>query len=291
MSEVMKLICPTLQMRNSHGQKPNRPREQLVVMADDFDRVTAERDAALGRELQSRNDLAKSLADHFRKNSEISALGEASKKLVFCARTSGGTAGPDQGLMDACAGVEGVITLGGIARAMNEFERLTAECDDLASRLEEALVESLANQNEREVVCVNYEALQQRLTAADDRADVLEAASVKQAALLDELGIPIDEVDDLFGETLKNAKRYEYLRSVMAVENFPAPHPAWSEPSEAESKRIDDLCDAALKPAESPRNQCDGCQAGIPVVNGAHRMGKPGGYPDTMSCTAKLYKP
>lgn len=47
MSEVMKLICPTLQMRNSHGQKPNRPREQLVVMADDFDRVTAERDAAL----------------------------------------------------------------------------------------------------------------------------------------------------------------------------------------------------------------------------------------------------
>lgn len=47
--------------------------------------------------------------------------------------------------------------------------------------------------------------------------------------------------------------------------------------------------DAALKPAEVPRNQCDGCQAGIPVVNGAHRMGKPGGYSDTMSCAAKLY--
>lgn len=91
--------------------------------------------------------------------------------------------------------------------------------------------------------------LQQRLTAADERVDVLEAVSVKQAALLDELGIPLDEVDDLFGETLKNAKRYEYLRSVMAVENFPTPHPEWSEPSEAESKRIDDLCDAALKPA------------------------------------------
>ena len=91
-------------------------------------------------------------------------------------------------------------------------------------------------------------ALQQSLTAADERADVLETVSVKQAALLDELGIPLDEVDDLFGETLKNAKRYEYLRSVMAVENFPAPHPAWSEPSEVESKRIDDLCDAAIKP-------------------------------------------
>ncbi|WEX18917.1 hypothetical protein P2T68_16870 [Pseudomonas sp. G11] len=92
--------------------------------------------------------------------------------------------------------------------------------------------------------------LQQRLTAADERADVLESVSVKQAALLDELGIPLEEVDDLFGETLKNAKRYEYLRSVMAVENFPAPHPTWSESSEVESKRIDDLCDAALKPAE-----------------------------------------
>jgi len=90
--------------------------------------------------------------------------------------------------------------------------------------------------------------LQQRLTAADERADLLETASVKQAALLDELGIPLDEVDDLFGETLKNAKRYEYLRSVMAIENFPAPHPEWSEPSEVESKRIDDLCDASLKP-------------------------------------------
>ena len=52
-----------------------------------------------------------------------------------------------------------------------------------------------------------------------------------------------------------------------------------------------ELCRHALKPAEAPINQCDGCQAGIPVVNGAHRMGKPGAYPDTMSCTAKLYKP
>lgn len=36
-------------------------------------------------------------------------------------------------------------------------------------------------------------------------------------------------------------------------------------------------------------NQCDGCQAGIPLVNGAHRMGKPGGYADTMSCQAGKY--
>jgi len=41
---------------------------------------------------------------------------------------------------------------------------------------------------------------------------------------------------------------------------------------------------------EPVRNQCDGCQAGIPIINGAHRMGKPGGYPDLMGCTAKVYR-
>ena len=118
-----------------------------------------------------------------------------------------------------------------MASAFDEASRL---CLDAAERC------VAAERREKE--------LQQRLTAADERVDVLEAVSVKQAALLDELGIPLDEVDDLFGETLKNAKRYEYLRSVIAVENLPTPHPAWSEPSKAESKRIDDLCDAAIKP-------------------------------------------
>lgn len=37
------------------------------------------------------------------------------------------------------------------------------------------------------------------------------------------------------------------------------------------------------------KNQCDGCNAGIPVANGVHRMGRDGGYPDLMGCTAKLY--
>ncbi len=157
-----------------------------------------------------------------------------------------------------------------------DFDRVTAERDAALGR-EADLVERQAELREGitmhwQVVCDQWskiDALQQRLTAADElndttkaelawqesdnaelrkRVDVLEGLAVKQAALLDELGIPLDEVDDLYGETLKNAKRYEYLRSVMAVENFPAPHPEWSEPSEAESKRIDDLCDAATKP-------------------------------------------
>jgi hypothetical protein len=67
--------------------------------------------------------------------SGLSALGEATKKLVVFARSSGGTAGPDQGLMDACAGVESVITLAGVARAIDEFERIQAENLALQQRL------------------------------------------------------------------------------------------------------------------------------------------------------------
>lgn len=91
--------------------------------------------------------------------------------------------------------------------------------------------------------------LQSLLTAADERADVLEG---------------------LLREVQKSARKQD-----------------WSSGYPTLFASVD----AALKPAEEPRNQCDGCQAGIPVVNGAHRMGKPDGYPDTMSCTAKLYKP
>ena len=58
--------------------------------------------------------------------------------------------------------------------AFEDFDRLTAERDAALARLEEALVESQANQNEREVVCANYEVLQQRLTAAEERVGVLE---------------------------------------------------------------------------------------------------------------------
>jgi len=58
-------------------------------------------------------------------------------------------------------------------------------------------------------------------------------------------------VSDLFEDIVLNAKRYEWLREHMSIDDFPRPHPDWSEPSESESIRIDDLCDAALKPTES----------------------------------------
>lgn len=45
MSEVKRYICATLQMWDSIGQPARLNTEQLVVLASDFDRVTAERDA------------------------------------------------------------------------------------------------------------------------------------------------------------------------------------------------------------------------------------------------------
>lgn len=99
------------------------------------------------------------------------------------------------------------------------------------------------------------DALQSRLTAADERADVLEGLLLQTNELL------------------------------YAIQGDPGAVPS----SSIDAMRGEVF--TTLKPEEPQRNQCDGCQAGYPVVNGAHRMGKPVGYPDTMSCTAKLYKP
>ena len=66
------------------------------------------------------------------------------------------------------------------------------------------------------------------------------------------------------------------LREMRTIFSIP---PYWHE-------RIDALL--ALRQGE--RNQCDGCQAGIPLVDGAHRMGRPGGYPDMMSCQKERYE-
>lgn len=111
-----------------------------------------------------REELATAKDDAVIFKAGLSALGEASRKLVLHARTTGGTAGPDQGLMDACAGVEGVITLAGIARAMDEAEQLTAERDDLKVRLE--------NARDRKSSIVD---LQQRLADAERRNELVES--------------------------------------------------------------------------------------------------------------------
>jgi hypothetical protein len=47
---------------------------------------------------------------------------------------------------------------------------------------------------------------------------------------------------------------------------------------------------ARLNSSPASLNQCDGCRAGIPVENGMHAMGIPGGYADKMMCTASRYE-
>ena len=138
--------------------------EEIDMTAEDGEKFVRHADvesqlAALREELATAQD------DLVLFKGGLSALGEASKKLVFCARTTGGTAGPDQNLMDACASVEGVITLAGIARAMDEAEQLVAERDDLKVRLENArdrknsivdLQQRLADAERRNVDQSNY---------------------------------------------------------------------------------------------------------------------------------------
>ena len=52
----------------------------------------------------------------------ISALGEACKKLTFCARTV--TDGPDKALMAACDEAENALSLAGVSRAIDYIEGL-----------------------------------------------------------------------------------------------------------------------------------------------------------------------
>lgn len=145
-----------------------------------------------------------------------------------------------------------------------DFDRVTAERDALRNEVGQV-------KGEYDRAVNKIDALQALLTAADEDLDRAGGAYLnKNAECLklreraDQAQTIIKKWKEIFGESM--ARRTELY--VMTDEFL-----------------------AALKPAEEPRNQCDGCQAGIPLVNGAHRMGKPGGYPDTMSCTAKLYKP
>lgn len=66
----------------------------------------------------------------------ISALGEALKKLTFCARTV--TDGPDQALMAACDAAENALSLGGVSRAIDYIEGLKSENKELKEKYEAA---------------------------------------------------------------------------------------------------------------------------------------------------------
>jgi hypothetical protein len=105
-----------------------RPRKQPLLLQEAPAAVCTSEEG-LAREAELREDIA-----IFK--SSISALGEASKKLCFNARTV--TDGPDQALMDSCESVEQVVTLPGVARAMDYVEGLRAENAQLSEKHEAA---------------------------------------------------------------------------------------------------------------------------------------------------------
>ncbi|GAB3484213.1 hypothetical protein [Azotobacter salinestris] len=79
-------------------------------------------------------------------------------------------------------------------------------------------------------------------TVDDLRAEVEQArgtAEYWKAGLLDANA----EVEAL----RKDADRYRWLRERMAVEDIPGEHPAWSQPSEVESVKVDIAIDVALE--------------------------------------------
>lgn len=119
------------------------------------------------------------------------------------------------------------------------------------------------------------------------------------------------EAHALFADVLsidvpRTAQSLERMRSILAARA----EPKWFEPGEnpADYKGPFRTCPAGEVATEiewevtcpsglfirdsgsaEPNNQCDGCRAGIPLINGMHRMGKPGEYPDLMACTSKRY--
>lgn len=152
---------------------------------------------------------------------------------------------------------------------MSEVNRYVVDCNRLwkGGQLKSEVDVYVVLAADFDRVTAENSALQALLTAADERADVLEG--LLRTSLVAMTRIYSAGRDFIVGAG-SDCDSVELM-----MEN---------DPTAREIR-------AALKPAEGPRNQCDGCQAGIPVENGAHRMGKPGGYPDLMGCTAKLYKP
>ncbi|MCH5508839.1 hypothetical protein [Pseudomonas syringae] len=111
----------------------------------------------------------------------ISALGEATKKLVICARTTGGTAGPDKELMEACEAAESTISLVGVSRVIDALDDLRAENEAL-----------------REIISESATAC---------------GAAVSVDCSLEFMAMLPAEIGSVVGRLRKSADRYEWLRA------------------------------------------------------------------------------
>lgn len=75
----------------------------------------------------------------------------------------------------------------------------------------------------------------------------LKEEIVKRDAILNELGIVYEDIEDLYSDVVVKASRYDWLRDRLAVEDLPEEHPSWSVPSEEESVKIDKEIDKRIK--------------------------------------------
>lgn len=124
MGDVKRYDCTNGKARFCYGcYEMTEDADGNYVQASDFD-------AALAREAALREELATVKSDKDAANAVLGSLGAALKAITLMARTSGGTPGPDEKLMDACESAERVLSLVGVSGAIDMVDylqqRLTA---------------------------------------------------------------------------------------------------------------------------------------------------------------------
>jgi len=85
----------------------------------------------------------------------------------------------------------------------------------------------------------------------NNEVESLKLEIAKRDAILLELGVTFDDVEDMYSDVALHAIRYLWLRDRLSVEDLPEDHPDWSEPSEFESVKIDNEIDKRIKESEA----------------------------------------
>lgn len=182
----------------------------------------------------------------------------------------------------------------------SDFDRVTAERDALQDRLNAAdeFIDGDQNKKElalcwddrrkdREEIRLLHNDIKDYVDGQERYEDLCESQRTEIASLTFQLNDREASRYDWLQAALAAEKRVEVLEGLLRdTKSMLASELSYElfEKMASHIKRIEVALSASADP-----NQCDGCQAGIPLVNGAHRMGKPGGHPDTMSCQAGKY--
>jgi hypothetical protein len=85
----------------------------------------------------------------------------------------------------------------------------------------------------------------------NNEVETLKFEIAKRDAILLEMGITFDDVEDMYSDVAVHASRYLWLRDRLSVEDLPEEHPAWSVPSEFESVKVDKEIDKRIEESEA----------------------------------------